>query len=65
MKVIEIIHLKTKNSIKSVGMEYFYSNFYLYLNRGDYIHLDDVTYEIAERVLVDEQTLIIGVNDIQ
>lgn len=65
MKVIELIHLKTKNSIKSVGMEDFHSNFYLYLNRGDYIHLDGVTYEIAKRVLVDEQTLIIGVNDIQ
>lgn len=65
MKVIELIHLKTKNSIKSVGMEDFRSNFYLYLNRGDYIHLDGVTYEIAKRVLVDEQTLIIGVNDIQ
>ena len=65
MKVIEFIHLKTKNSIKSIKVEDFHFNFYLYLNRGDYIHLDDVTYEIAERVLVDEQTLIIGVNDIQ
>ena len=64
MKVIEFIHLKTKNSIKSVGMEDFHSNVYLYLKRGDYIHLDGVTYEIAKRVLVDEQTLIIGVNDI-
>ena len=65
MKVIEFIHLKTKNSIKSIKVKDFHFNFYLYLNRGDYIHLDDVTYEIAERVLVDEQTLIIGVNDIQ
>ena len=65
MKVIEFMHLKTKNSIKSVGMEDFHSNVYFYLNRGDYIHLDGVTYEIAKRVLVDEQTLITGVNDIQ
>ena len=65
MKVIEFIHLKTKNYIKSIKVEDFHSNSYLYLNRGDYIHLDGVTYEIAKRVLVDEQTLIIGVNDIQ
>ena len=64
MKVIEFIHLKTKNYIKSIKVEDFHSNFYLYLNRGDYIHLDGVTYEIAKRVLVDEQILIIGVNDI-
>ena len=31
----------------------------------DAVAIDDVTYEIAERVLVDEQTLIIVINDIQ
>ena len=65
MKTIELLHSKTKNYIKSIKVEDFHSNFYLYLNRGDYIHLDDVTYEITERVLVDEQTLIIVINDIQ
>ena len=65
MKVIEFIHLKTKNSIKSVGMEDFYSNVYFYLNKGDYINLNNITYEIAKRILIDEQTLIIVVNDIQ
>lgn len=64
MKVIELIHLKTKENIKSIETKDFHSSIYFHLNKGDYIHLDDVTYEIAERVLVDEQTLIIGVNDI-
>ena len=65
MKVIEFINLKTKNSIKSVGMEDFYSNVYFYLNKGDYINLNDITYEIVKKVLIEEQTLIIVINDIQ
>ena len=65
MKVIEFIHLKTKNSIKSVGMEDFHSNVYFYLNKGDYINLNDITYEIVKKVLIEEQTLIIVINDIQ
>ena len=65
MKVIEFIHLKTKNSIKSVGMEDFHSSVYFYLNKGDYINLNNITYEITKRILIDEQTLIIVINDIQ
>ena len=64
MKTIELIHLKTKDYIKSIKIEDFNSCIYLYLNKGDYINLNDVTYEIVKRVLVDEQTLIIGVNAI-
>ena len=65
MKIIELIHLKTKDYIKSIKTEDFHSNIYFYLNKGDYISLDDVTYEIIKKILVDEQTLIIVVNDIQ
>ena len=65
MKVIELIHLKTKDNIKSIETKDFHSNVYFYLNKGDYISLNDVTYEIIKRILVDEQTLIIVVNDIQ
>lgn len=65
MKIIELIHLKTKDNIKSIETRDFHSNVYFYLNKGDYISLDDVTYEIIKRILVDEQTLIIVINDIQ
>ena len=64
MKVIELIHLKTKDNIKSIETKDFHSNVYFYLNKGDYINLNDITYEIVKKVLVEEQTLIIGVNDI-
>ena len=65
MKVIELIHLKTKDNIKSIETKDFHSNVYFYLNKGDYINLNNITYEIAKRILIDEQTLIIVINDIQ
>ena len=65
MKVIELIHLKTKDNIKSIETKDFHSNVYFYLNKGDYINLNDITYEIVKKVLIEGQTLIIGVNDIQ
>lgn len=65
MKVIELIHLKTKDTIKSIETKDFHSNVYFYLSKGDYINLNDITYEIVKKVLVEEQTLIIVINDIQ
>ena len=65
MKVIELIHLKTKDNIKSIETKDFHSNVYFYLNKGDYINLNNITYEITKRILIDEQTLIIVINDIQ
>ena len=65
MKTIELLHSKTKNYIKSIKVEDFHSNVYFYLNKGDYINLNDITYEIVKKVLIEEQTLIIVINDIQ
>ena len=65
MKVIELIHLKTKDNIKSIETRDFHSNIYFHLNKGDYINLNDITYEIVKKVLIEEQTLIIVINDIQ
>lgn len=65
MKVIELLHLKTKNNIKSIETKDFHSNVYFYLNKGDYINLNDITYEIVKKILIEEQILIIVINDIQ
>lgn len=65
MKVIELLHLKTKNNIKSIETKDFHSNIYFYLNKGDYINLNDITYEIVKKILIEEQILIIVINDIQ
>lgn len=65
MKVIELLHLKTKDTIKSIETKDFHSNIYFYLNKGDYINLNDITYEIVNKILIEEQILIIVINDIQ
>lgn len=65
MKVIELLHLKTKDNIKSIETKDFHSNIYFYLNKGDYINLNDITYEIVKKILIEEQILIIVINDIQ
>lgn len=65
MKVIELLHLKTKDNIKSIETKDFHSNIYFYLNKGDYINLNDITYEIVNKILIEEQILIIVINDIQ